>query len=106
MPKSSTQRPLIDTVFRNRGINPNIFLETANNTTRLSLIRNGIAFSIIPEAYAIRDENIRYFFIDDHPILKIVIAYKKGCYLNQACKDLIQLVKEYWISYPYFKVKT
>lgn len=105
MNKSSTQRPLIDKIFAAHKIIPHIFIETATNATRLNLVRNGFAFSIIPEAHAIKDDKIKYFYIADHPTLEIVLAYKKGFYLNKACKYMIHLIKEYWNTYPYYKVQ-
>lgn len=104
MYKDSSLRTLIDSLFEQNQVIPKILFETSNNKTMIDMVNNGNACTLIPRIYAQPGSNIRYFFLPSAPSIELVAVYRKGRYLNKAGEHLIELAKNYWKSYPYYKI--
>lgn len=95
MYKESTQRPIIDAVFKNAAITPDVFLETASNRANLSMVEKGLACSIVPSFYVRGNENICKFRIKSAPSWSVSACYRQGGYLSRAARHFIAQAKDY-----------
>ncbi len=97
MDKQSTMRTLIDTIFSNAGIQPQILFETGNNHTLLSMLQANLCCGILAYYYVKNiPPGITCFHLPDHPSWKFVASYKKGRYLSNAARGFIDLMKGQW----------
>lgn len=94
--KDSTLRRFTDRLFGEAGFFPDILLETSNHQTIANLVSNGYACSLVPKKYITDPEKVTFFHLPGRPSWMLCAAYKKGSYLSQPKKDLLQMVKEYW----------
>lgn len=99
MDKTSTNREMIDMIFKENGFIPNILFETKFTTSIVTTIGASVCCGIVPEYYAntYRDK-ISCFRIKGAPTWDIVISYKKGSYLSKPAKEFIELAKEFFHS--------
>lgn len=95
--KESTIRFLIDRLFQETGVHPQILFETASNRTVMQMIQSNMCCGLLP-SYYIKEKcsNIAYFSLPEKPSWQIVASYKKGNYLSYAAKRFIELAADYW----------
>ncbi len=101
MDKSSTMRSLIDRIFAEAQIVPQILFETGNNLTIISMIRANLCCGILPYYY-VRDlnpEEMTRFHLSSRPTWHFTASYKKGGYLSRPARSFIQVMKEQWGGY-------
>lgn len=99
MDRNSTMRLLVDRIFEEAGIAPNVLLETKNNSTIISLIQSNLCCGLIPYYYVKNHpEGVASFYLPSHPSWEVVASYKKNSYLSNAAKCFIELAQEYWNS--------
>ncbi len=96
--RESTMRGIIDPLFKEAGFRPDILFETASNRTLLTMVKNNMCCTILPEVYAQKDSNVVYFSLSSHPSWNLYAAYKKGSYLTKAGRDFIDMAIRYWNS--------
>lgn len=94
--KGSTLRGVIDPLFDQAGFSPDILFETASNRTLYTMVKKSMGCTIIPETYALEQEDIAYFHLPQKPVWELAIAYRKGHYLSEPAKAFIRLAKNYW----------
>lgn len=94
--QNSTLRRFTDRLFAEAGFQPDTLLETSNHQTIANLVSNGYACSIVPKMYISDTSKVRFFHLPGHPSWMLCGAYKKGSYLSQPKKDLLQMVTDYW----------
>lgn len=94
--RDSTLRRFTDRLFAEAGFQPNILLETSNHQTIANLVSNGYACSIVPKMYISDTSKVVFYHLPGHPSWMLCGAYKKGSYLSQPKKDLLQMVTDYW----------
>jgi len=99
--KDSTLRKFTDRLFAEAGFIPDILLETSNHQTIANLVSNGYACSVVPKMYISDPARVRFYHLPGHPCWMLCAAYKKGSYLSQPKKDLLQMVKDYWKDVHY-----
>lgn len=98
MYRESTQREVIDPIFKEYSIKPNILLETTSNRTNISIVEKGLACSIVPKFYVNQSYNVACFRIDLKPTWNINVCYKSDRYQSKASKYFIELATKYFIS--------
>ena len=96
--KDSTLRHYIDRMFSQAGFLPNILLETSNHQTIANIVSNGYACSIVPRLYFRDTSKVKFYRLSEHPYWLLCAAYKKGAYLSQPMKDLLEMVTNYWTA--------
>ena len=94
--KDSTLRRFSDRLFSDAGFVPDILLETSNHQTIANLVSNGYACSVVPKLYINDPSKVKFYRLPGHPSWMLCAAYKKGSYLSQPKKDLLQMVTEFW----------
>lgn len=94
--KDSTLRRFTDRLFSEAGFLPDVLLETSNHQTIANLISTGYACSVVPKMYIHDTSKVRFFHLPGHPSWTLCAAYKKGSYLSQPKKDLLQMVTDFW----------
>jgi len=94
--KDSTLRRFADRLFADAGFMPDILLETSNHQTIANLVSNGYACSVVPQMYINDHSKVKFYHLPGRPSWKLCAAYKKGSYLSQPKKDLLQMVTDYW----------
>lgn len=94
--RDSTLRHYTDRMFSQAGFLPDILLETSNHQTIANIVSNGYACSIVPKMYFKDTSKVKFFHLPDHPSWMLCAAYKKGAYLSQPMKDLLEMVTKYW----------
>lgn len=96
MYRESTQREVIDPVFKEYGINPTILLETTSNRTNISIVEKGIACSILPKFYVQPSHNVACFRLSSAPSWNINVCYRNNRYQSKASQYFIELAEEYF----------
>lgn len=101
MQKTSTMRSLIDRSLEEAGFHPSIVMETRSSYSIFKMAQVMGCCSIIPRAYACPTKRLVYFSLPGHPSWDFVASHPKKIYLNEPCRYLIQLMKDYWSESPY-----
>ena len=101
MDKSSTMRSLIDRIFSEAGIIPQILFETGNNLTIISMIRANLCCGILPYYYVkdLNPEEVTSFHLSTRPHGISRASYKKSGYLSRPARSFIEVMKEQWGNY-------
>lgn len=97
MEKRSTMRSLVDRIFSDAGVTPQILFETGNNFTILSMLQANLCCGILASYYVKNiPPGITCFHLPDRPVWKFTASYKKGRYLTHAARGFIDLMKQQW----------
>lgn len=97
MDKRSTMRTLIDRIFSDADIEPQILFETGNNHTLLSMLQANLCCGILAYYYVKNiPRGITCFHLPGRPTWQFVASYKKGRYLSNAARGFIDLMKSQW----------
>ena len=101
MDKSSTMRSLIDRIFSEAGIIPQILFETGNNLTIISMIRANLCCGILHYYYVkdLNPEEMASFHLSTRPTWHFTASYKKSGYLSRPARIFIEVMKEQWGNY-------
>lgn len=94
--KGSTLREIYDHLMADEDMNPPILLETRSCHNLYHLVAEGLCCSVIPMTYAEPNSNVAYFSIKQKPVWGICASYKKGAYLSDSARELIQIASGYW----------
>ena len=94
--RQSTQREIIDPMFQQAGIRPNIFLETASNRANVSMVKNGLSCSIMPYHYARQEPDVACFRLAGRPTWKVGVCSRRSYYLSKAAQHFIRLAEDYF----------
>lgn len=94
--RQSTQRGIIDPIFEQAGIKPDIFLETASNRANVSMVENGLSCSIMPYYYARRQPNVACFRLAGRPTWKVAVCCQRNRYLSKAAQYFVELAEDYF----------
>ncbi|MFI3225912.1 MAG: LysR family transcriptional regulator [Clostridia bacterium] len=98
MYRESTQREVIDPIFKEYDIEPNIILETTSNRANISIVEKGLACSIVPKFYVKQNHNVACFRLSTRPTWNISVCYRNNRYQSKAAQYFIELAKEYFES--------
>ncbi|WP_223587976.1 LysR family transcriptional regulator [Neobacillus bataviensis] len=98
MQKGSTLREIYDHLIMEEKLNPNILLETRSCHNLFKMVAEGICCSVFPLTYAEHSPNVVYFSIIQNPGWEVYASYKKGSYLSNIAKDLIEIARDYWLK--------
>ena len=88
---------IVKELYQLANCTPNICMECRSADMALNMVRNHLGITVIPE-FAIRNneiDKINYYRLV-HPDIKrtVGILYKKGAYLNEDCRTLIEILKD------------
>lgn len=88
---------IVKELYRIADCTPNICMECRSADMALNMVKNNLGITVIPE-FAVRNtdtDNIQYYRLV-HPDMKrtVGILYKKGTYLNQDSRTLIEILKK------------
>ncbi len=97
MNKRSTNRDVIDEIFKNAGFEPKILFETTYTSSIVRAVEFNLCCAVVPHYYA-KPENkkLSYFRLKDYPSWDVAISYKKDSYLSKPAKAFIELAKKYY----------
>ena len=99
MYKESTNRPIVDEIFRGSGFAPNVLFETSSNQTIISMIQARLCCGIVPWHYVKKHpDGVSCFALPAHPSWDIVASYQKNSYLSSPARHFIRLAKEFWLG--------
>lgn len=95
--KKSTNRDIIDEIFKNAGFEPKILFETTYTSSIVRAVEFNLCCAVVPHYYA-KSENkkLSSFRLKDFPAWDVVISYKKDSYLSKPAKAFIELAKKYY----------
>ncbi len=96
--RSSTMRDIVDDFFIREGLNPNILIESLRCQTLLTLAEQGLGCTILPSCYIKDSDRVVYFSLPAPNQWEIAVAYRKGGYLSVAEKEIIHLIRQYFIN--------
>lgn len=96
MNKKSTNRDVIDEIFKKYDFQPNILFETTYTSSIVRAVEADLCCAVVPYYY-VKNENdsLTFFRIKDFPTWDMVVSYKKDTYLSKPAKAFIELAKEY-----------
>lgn len=101
MYKESTIRSMVDSIFQESEIIPEILFETSSTDTILTMIKSNLCCGLIPYYYVPKHlEDIAFFRLPSKPSWQIAASYNKDNYLSKAAHRFIQLASDYW-SFDY-----
>jgi DNA-binding transcriptional LysR family regulator len=99
MKQGTKIRQIADNILKDEGITPNVLLENSSINTVQYTVANGTAVSLIPEKiinYESMGRNSVFFSVNPQKYhWPIIVAYRKGTYLNRAMVDFISMLKSY-----------
>ena len=96
--KESTGRWAVEEILRKAGFYPRVLFETVNYTTILAMIQAGLCAGFIPEYYVKKKpQHVRFFSVEESPIILQTVCYEKHVKLTVAEKYIIQLARDYFI---------
>ena len=97
-PNPTVRRSIENNIFSNYNFEPEIMCEINNITTIYQMIskNNGIAF--IPEGYINTGSSNCYFRLTQHPHWELAVIYHKDYHPNNAEKEFISMVTDYYRS--------
>lgn len=98
MYRESTQREVIDDLFRKKGVQPTIFIETASNRANISMVEKGLSCSILPYWYVKDNQNVLCFRLEGEPSWSLSVCHRRGRYLSRAAQDFIERAREYILN--------
>jgi DNA-binding transcriptional LysR family regulator len=91
-------RNVVDTVFNNWKIKPNIILEISSNQTACKLAGEGIGAAIVPQMTVNLVSNINrkdiYSLPDPKNTWEVVAAYRKDGYMGKIEKDFLEIARQ------------
>lgn len=93
--KGSTLREICDRLIANEEFSPHILLETRSCHNLYNMVSEGLCCSVIPITYAHHHSNT-YFSIQKKTFWEVCVSYKKGSYLSNPAKELINIARSYW----------
>ena len=100
MSGTSTLRGVQEEIFRRNQIQPIVSFETARAKTIFEMISYNLCCALVCEYHVLsqKSRKAKIFAMPDHPYWEIAACYRKGKYLSEVEKYLIQLVKQYCIG--------
>lgn len=94
MNRASTMRSLVDRIFAEAGIIPQILFETRNNKTIISMIQANMCCGIVPYYYTTtKIDGVTFFSLPSHPTWQFAVTYRKGRYLSRAAHFFIECMR-------------
>lgn len=97
MNKRSTNRDVIDEIFKNAGFEPKILFETTYTSSIVRAVEFNLCCAVVPHYYAKpKNKKLSYFRLKDYPSWDVAISYKKDSYLSKPAKAFIELAKKYY----------
>lgn len=96
MDRKSTMRTLVDRIFAEASMVPQILFESGNNHTIIAMIRASLCCGILPYYYVkdLNPEELTCFHLPSRPTWIFTASYKKGSYLSQAARTFIDILSE------------
>lgn len=94
--RSVGQRALIDQLFKQCGIKPQILFESGSSSTIFSMVHKGLGISVIPIYYAKASDRVLYFRTIPEQSREHYALYLKGRGLSRAEQLFIDLAQEYY----------
>lgn len=91
----STQRTIIDPLFRDAGIKLNLFCESTMNRTLSKLVEYQLCCTIMPQSYARFNDRVSWFCLEGNPQWEWMIGHSKSTHLTKPTQYLIELAKDY-----------
>ena len=96
MNKKSTNRDVIDEIFKDAGFEPRILFETTYTSSIVRAVEFNLSCAVVPYYYVkSENKNISYFRIKGFPSWDVSISYKKDSYLSKPAQAFIELAKKY-----------
>ena len=99
--KTSTMRKIVDQLFERAGFYPRLLFDSVEMRTMQKLAANGQCCCIIPRFYAVPNDQVSYFLLDESAQWDLVVAYRKDHYLNKATRGFIDAASTYWHTHLY-----
>ncbi|WP_160719379.1 LysR family transcriptional regulator [Bacillus sp. USDA818B3_A] len=96
MQKGSTLREIYDDLILEEDFSPHILLETRSCHNLFHMVAEGICCSVFPITYAERGSKVSYFSIVQDPVWEVYASYKKGSYLSNVARNLVNIAEDYW----------
>lgn len=93
--QGSTMRTIVDQLFRNAGYQPKILFETSMNSILFKMVSQELCCAVFPQSYACPTDKMVCFRLEGAAYWDVCLVYPKGIRPGNACKDLIQLARQY-----------
>lgn len=95
--QETLMRDMVDELYRNARIAPDILFETSSSKTILSVVENGIAIGFLPHSYVKESEKVVFFTAGSRYEWMLTVAHRRGYYLSNAERTFIRDFKDvYW----------
>jgi DNA-binding transcriptional LysR family regulator len=96
MYRDSTQRQVIDPMFKRHNMKIDLFLETASNRANVSMVERGLSCSIVPYFYAKDAKNVAMFRLAERPSWQMLVCYRHNRYRSKAAEHFIFLASQHF----------
>jgi DNA-binding transcriptional LysR family regulator len=92
----STMRQIIDKIFRQHHFTPYVLFESASIRTLETMVKTGLACTIVSANYYKYQDQIAYYRLPGDPQWELDIVYKKGAYLSKPMLYYKELMQQYF----------
>jgi len=95
---ATRMREMADLAFKKAGFKPKVLFESTSSRTIVNTVRNQMGAGFFPRYYARPDIPIAYFTVGSEYQWRLGITYLKGTYLSKPEKQLIEMMKAYYLK--------
>lgn len=92
----STMYQLVHRQFKEADFEPKLLFSTSSNISIRRMVAAGVGCALLPHAFAIPNENIRYYQLENHPSWEISICTRKNAYISKAEQSFLDFCRQYW----------
>lgn len=97
MYRESTIRSMVDSIFKEADIIPDVLFETSSTEAILTMIKNNLCCGLIPGYYARKHpEGVTFFHLPSRPTWHMAACCNKDNYLSRGARRFIELATDYW----------
>ena len=91
-------RDMVDDLYRQAGLKPDVLFETSSSKTIISVVENGIAVGFVPQFYVVPSQKVVFFTAGHRYEWMLTVAHRRDYYLSNAEREFIRTFKELYQS--------
>ena len=96
--QATLMRDMVDDLYRQAGLKPDVLFETSSSKTIISVVENGIAVGFVPQSYVVPSQKVVFFTAGHRYEWMLTVAHRRDYYLSNAEREFIRTFKELYQS--------
>lgn len=94
--QQSTMYEIEKYLFEKANFKPDVLFSTSSNLSKHRMVCAGVGCAFIPMSFAIYNENIVFFRLEEKPFWEITICCHNRRYLSKIEREFVEACKKYW----------